>query len=52
MTGLASKLGHEQNTPTNPGQFVGKRDRKNIAVRPLVGGLDPGLEPVCSSSVA
>src|ERR1700730_17484125 len=26
--------------------LVGKRDRKNIAVQPLLRGLDPGLEPV------
>src|ERR1700739_2787626 len=35
-----------QNAPSNPGQFVGKRDGKNIAVQALLGGLDPGLEPV------
>src|SRR5580704_16852367 len=29
-----------------PVQPTHKRDRKNIAVQPLLGGLDPGLEPV------
>ena len=26
--------------------FVGKRDRKHVMVQSLLGGFDPGLEPV------
>jgi hypothetical protein len=32
-----------QNAPSNPGQFVGERDLKDIAVQPLFSRLDPRL---------
>jgi hypothetical protein len=35
-----------QNAPGDTGQLVGERDRKNIAVPPILGSLDPGLEPM------
>jgi hypothetical protein len=39
MSRLTPMYGPSQNAPSNPGQFVGKRDRKNIAVQPLLRGL-------------
>ena len=35
-----------KNAPGDPGQFVGQRNRQHIAVQPLFGGFNPGLEPV------
>src|SRR5271169_3545428 len=35
-----------ENAPSDPGQFVGERDRKNIAVKPLFGRLDTRLKSV------
>ena len=35
-----------ENTPGDASQLVGERDRKDIAVQSLPGGLDPGFEPV------
>ena len=35
-----------QNAPGDTGQLIGERDRKNVAMQPLLGRLDPGLEPV------
>jgi hypothetical protein len=46
MTETASPLANvslqsHHNAASNPGQFIGARDRKNIAVQPLLGSLDP-----------
>src|SRR6266581_3509694 len=35
-----------KNAPGDAGQLVGKRDREDVVVQPLLGGLEPGLEPV------
>jgi hypothetical protein len=35
-----------QNAPGDTGQLIGERDRKNVAMQPLLGRLDLGLEPV------
>ncbi len=35
-----------QHAPGDPREFVGKRDRKHVMVQSLLGGFDPGLEPV------
>ena len=43
---LLSKLGHEPDRPGDAGKLVGQRDREHVVVQPLLGGLDPGLEPV------
>src|SRR5207247_9764580 len=35
-----------KNAPGDAGQLVGKRDREDVVVQPLLGRLEPGLEPV------
>src|SRR6266480_511486 len=35
-----------KNAPSDAGQLVGKRDREHVVVQPLLGRLEPGLEPV------
>src|SRR6266480_6907235 len=35
-----------KNAPGDAGQLVGKRDREHVVVQPLLGRLEPGLEPV------
>src|ERR1700674_2797562 len=35
-----------ENGPGDAGELVGERDRQHVAVQPLFGRLDPGLEPV------
>ena len=35
-----------QNTPSDAGQLVGEGDRQHVGMQPLLGRLDPGLEPV------
>ena len=35
-----------QNAPGDAGQLVGERNCQHVAVQPLLGGFDPGLEPV------
>ena len=35
-----------QNAPGNAGELVGECNRQNVVMEPLLGGLDPGLEPV------
>jgi hypothetical protein len=35
-----------KNAPGDTGQLIGQRNRQHIAVQPLFGGFNPGLEPV------
>jgi hypothetical protein len=35
-----------ENAPGDAGQLVGERDCQHVVVQPLLGRLDPGLEPV------
>src|SRR5262249_34065837 len=35
-----------KNAPRDAGQLVGERDGKHVMVQPLLGRLEPGLEPV------
>ena len=35
-----------ENGPRDTGKFVGERDCQHVVVQPLLGGFDPGLEPV------
>jgi hypothetical protein len=35
-----------QNAPGDAGTFVGERNGEHAVVRPLLGCLDPGFEPV------
>ena len=39
-----------KNAPRDAREFVGKRDRQHVVVQPLLGGLDPRLEPVAFPS--
>ena len=36
--------GHALDAPGDARQLVGERDRKDVVVQSLLGGLDPGLE--------
>ena len=38
-----------QDAPGDTRELVGKRDRKHVVVQSLLGGFDPGLEPVALS---
>ena len=40
-----------KNAPRDARELVGKRDRQHVAMQPLLGGLDPRLEPVAFPSV-
>ena len=35
-----------ENAPGDAGQLVGERNREHVVVQPLLGRLDPGLEPI------
>jgi hypothetical protein len=35
-----------ENAPCDARQFVSERNRQHIVVKPLLGRLDPGFEPV------
>src|SRR5215203_2603547 len=35
-----------KNAPGDASQFIGERNRKHVAVQPLLGSLDPWLEPM------
>ncbi len=35
-----------QNTPGDAGELIGQRNRQHVVVQPLLGRLDPGLEPM------
>jgi hypothetical protein len=41
-----------QNAPGDTGELVGERDCQHIAVQPLLGGFDPGLEPMALPALA
>src|SRR6516225_7737154 len=35
-----------ENRPGDAGELVGERDRQHVMMQPLLGGFDPGFEPV------
>src|SRR5580704_15320193 len=35
-----------KNRPCDAGKLVGERDRQHVGVQPLLGGFDPGFEPI------
>src|ERR1700732_2523078 len=35
-----------QHRPGDAGKLVGERDRQHVGVQPLLGGFDPGFEPI------
>src|SRR5580704_1304644 len=35
-----------QDRPGDAGKLVGERDRQHVGVQPLLGGFDPGFEPI------
>jgi hypothetical protein len=35
-----------KNRPGDAGELVGERDRQNVGVQALLGGFDPGFEPI------